>query len=175
MPRLKTTLEVTARQLGILEELQKKGSLAHKLNFRITIILKTVSGLGSLLISREFSCSKNTVISWRKRWKLDYDSLVELEEELGQGKPADKMLRERILEVFSDEPRSGKPRDFTEEQDLKIVALACESPLQYDIPQSHWTWGLLAQEAAKRGIVQSISSSQIGRILKKYGHSTASE
>jgi len=48
----------------------------------------------------------------------------------------------------------------------QIISLACEKPEDSGLPVSHWTPPELAREAAKRGIVESISPRQVDRFLK---------
>lgn len=69
--------------------------------------------------------------------------------------------------MLSDLPRSGNPGKFTPEQVTLILALACEPPEQSGRPITHWTCKELADEAQKRGIVASISESQVGRYLRE--------
>ena len=79
----------------------------------------------------------------------------------------------RVLAVFKDKPRSGAPPKFKPEEQKQIVALACEDPRDVGYFLPHWTHEQLAQAAQERGIVASISPSQVGRILKKGGRPTA--
>jgi putative transposase len=55
------------------------------------------------------------------------------------------------------------------------VALACEPPDLSHRPISHWTPRELADEARKRGIVESISPRHVGRFLKSGRIEAASE
>jgi hypothetical protein len=48
-----------------------------------------------------------------------------------------------------------------------ILALACEPPEKSGLPISHWTAHELADEVVKRGIVVSISTSQVSRYLRE--------
>jgi putative transposase len=75
--------------------------------------------------------------------------------------------QETVMQRISDLPRSGAPDTFTAEQICQIVALACEDPESHGIPISHWTQQELVNEAVKQGIVESMSQSQMGRILRK--------
>lgn len=72
-----------------------------------------------------------------------------------------------IVDVLADEPRSGGPPKFSPEQVAAIIALACEPPGDSGLPISHWTPPELAREAAKRGIVESISPRQVDRFLAR--------
>jgi hypothetical protein len=74
-------------------------------------------------------------------------------------------LRRAIEEVLSDDSRSGSPGAFTGEQVTHILAVACEPPDQSGRPIDTWTGRELADEAVKRGTVDSISISQVNRYL----------
>jgi hypothetical protein len=52
------------------------------------------------------------------------------------------------------------------EQKQQIVALACEKPEDYGYVMTDWTHKILAEAAVQRGIVESISASYAGRLLK---------
>ena len=114
-------------------------------------------------ISEELHLQEETVGKWRKRWLLAADTL-----EVAQGKP--KVLRQLIESTLADAPRPGVEPTFTAEQVCQIIALACETPPDY---LSHWSHKTLAQEAVKRGIVASVSSTSIGRFLKSGADKTA--
>ena len=76
-------------------------------------------------------------------------------------------MRRAIEAVLSDEPRPGAPGKFTPEQVTQILAVACEPPEKSGRPITHWTAHELADEVVKRGIVASISPSQVGRYLRE--------
>jgi len=48
-----------------------------------------------------------------------------------------------------------------------LIALACEPPEKSGRPITHWTGKELAEEAVARGIVDSISASQVNRYLRQ--------
>ena len=77
----------------------------------------------------------------------------------------DPDLEKLIISVLTDVTRSGAPARFSAEQVAGIIALACELPADSGLPVSHWTPPELAREAAKRGIVESISPRQVDRFL----------
>ena len=79
----------------------------------------------------------------------------------------DKELAALIEQVLADAPRPGAPGKFAAEQIVLIIALACEIPVESARPVTHWTRAELADEAVRRGIVESISPRQVGR-FKKY-------
>ena len=51
------------------------------------------------------------------------------------------------------------------EQVLRLFALACAPPENYQRPISHWTARELADEMIKQGIVEHISERHVGRLL----------
>jgi len=61
---------------------------------------------------------------------------------------------------------------FTAEHICQLIAIACEAPPEH---LSHWTPPELAQTLIKRGIVETISASSVGRFLKSGGFETASD
>jgi hypothetical protein len=63
---------------------------------------------------------------------------------------------------------------YTPEQICAIVAIACERPEQSGRPITHWTQQEIADEAIKRGIVESLSQRAVGHFLKRGQPSTAS-
>lgn len=67
-------------------------------------------------------------------------------------------------------PRSGGPPPrFTEDQKEKIITLSQKRPRELGLQYSRWTLHKLAEQAAKRGIVDSISHEYVRQILKKAG------
>lgn len=79
-----------------------------------------------------------------------------------------------LVEVLSDQARSGAPAKFTAEQVCQIIALVCEKPEESGRPINPWTARELADEAVQRQIVRSISATHVERFLKRGGVTTAS-
>ena len=101
-----------------------------------------------MAIAREFRIAhENVVTTWIKR-RLAM---------------SDRPVAERLQDL----PRSGAPDTFTPEQLCQIVVLACEKREHYGRPITHWTNNELVDEAIKQGIVESISTSYVGQLLKK--------
>jgi putative transposase len=113
---------------------------------------------------------RDTVCKWRSRWLALAPKLKQAE----AGQVADADLRAFLHEGLADLPRSGAPPAFTPEQVISIVALACEEPALSGLPFTHWTPQTLADEAQKRGYVESISATQVWRFLKSGAVTTAS-
>ena len=68
------------------------------------------------------------------------------------------------LDFLQDKPRSGRPVGIDGEQRAKITALACS-----DTPagRARWSLRLLADKIVELEFCQSISHTQVGKILKK--------
>jgi len=53
------------------------------------------------------------------------------------------------------------------EQKQQLIALACENPQDYGLEITDWTYEMLAKTAIAKMIVETISPSHLGKILKK--------
>lgn len=132
---------------------------AHKtpqhLSFRAQIILQLADGQNTREVADSLSTSRLTVRRWRRHWLAHPDASV--------------------LERLQDAPRPGTPATFRPEQWCQIMAIACEPPEAAGRPISHWTPREIADEAIKRGIVETISERHVGRFLKSGRAQTASK
>lgn len=163
-PRGPQPIEIllTDRQQAILEEIVRcRNSLQYEVTLA-TIILQGAAGERNRHIANKLGVNRQTVRFWRARWTKASVELSEAETEID-----DKKLRDLILNVLADQPRSGRPGTFTPEQICQIIAVACESPELSGRPVTHWTPVELADEVVKRGIVESISSRTIGRFWEE--------
>jgi transposase len=113
-------------------------------------------------IAAEVGLSRRQVSIWRRRWADAWQRLIRIE--CTQTHAAS---RRAIEQVLGDEPRAGSPGKFTPEQIVAILAVACEPPERSGRPITHWTAKELADEVIKRGIVPSISATQVGRYLRE--------
>jgi transposase len=129
---------------------------------RAKIILSLFHGHKKSCIAKQLGIRRKVVYKWLKVW-LKEEGKLKIAEKQGV---KDKQLCLLIISVLSDAPRSGRPIKFTAEQMTQIVALACEEPEKSGIPINYWDSKTLAREAVRREIVQDISSSTVGRILK---------
>ena len=153
-------IELTQQQRSVLERIVRRHTSSQRLVRRARIVLACADGHNNEQVSEIVGVYREAVRQWRGRWLAESERLGRLEAE-GE----DKVLEAEIQGVLSDAPRSGAPATFTPEQIVQIVALACEDPKESDRPVTHWTTPELADEAVKRGIVASISSSSVGRFL----------
>jgi transposase len=114
---------------------------AHRSVIRAGIILTAADGVANARIAADLGVHVDTVRKWRRRFC------------------------QRRLAGLDDLPRSGRPRQFSAVQVAEVKALACELPATSDVPLAKWSCPDLAVEAARRGVVASVSASTVRRWL----------
>jgi len=70
------------------------------------------------------------------------------------------------LNGLSDHPRSGRPRVITSLERHAVIATACGRPRDFGVERQTWTHESLRDAVVAAGLVQEISSSEVGRILE---------
>lgn len=160
MPGSAAKVVISERQQAVLRQLRSAHSVSRRLCQRADLILLAFDGLDNEAIAQRIDLERHQVGLWRRRWQRAFDRLVRME-----CLEPEAALRRAIEEVLADEPRPGCPGTFTPEQVTQILALACEPPEKSGRPITHWTCQELADEVQKRGIVASISATQVGRYL----------
>ena len=140
-------INLTEQEREVLRQLTRKHTAKQSIVKRAKIILMADAGEKNQDIAAQLGVRSQVVSTWTKRWLEKSDEPVE--------------------QRLADLPRPGAPDTFTPEQLCQIIALACESPQDYNRPITHWTQRELAAEAIKQGLVESISSHHLGRLLKK--------
>lgn len=160
MPGSAAKVTVSEKQYAIVQEFSRSRTVSEAVKRRATIIVLAFQGLLNEEIAPHVGLNRQQVGVWRQRWRDTWDSLCVWE----CSEP--RRLREAILDVLRDAPRPGSPGKLTGEQVGQIVALACESPELSGRPITHWTHRELRDEILKRKIVESISLSHVGRLLR---------
>jgi len=160
-------INLTERELKLLNQLVKKRKIEKQLGIRINIILMSYSKYTYKSICSELKCSEPIISYWKQRWFNNYEKLQTFCKGIDDKGVTNNELTNEILKILDDAPRSGAPLTFTEEIQKKIQALACENPSKYNLPFTHWTHEGLAKQVISLKFVNTISDSQIGRILKK--------
>lgn len=153
------------RQRAILESLARSRTTAASLVERAEFILRAADGEATVHIARATGVDRQRVRRWRTRWSEEFAAKLAEVESVAK----DSVLKAAIIEALSDAPRSGAPGVFTPDQEERVRALACREPSEFGLPHSQWTRQLLADEAARQGIVESVSVAEVGRWLKKGG------
>lgn len=161
---------LSQRQQTVLQQIASHTTNSYRLVRRAKLILAAASGENNTAISEQLQLHRRQVRQWRQRWIEAFEQLASAEEQ----QVSDKNLKQLIENILSDGMRPGTPKFFGVEQVVQIVAVACSDPQKSQRPVSHWTPTELAQEACKRGIVESISPRSAGRFLKGGNSTTAS-
>jgi DNA-binding CsgD family transcriptional regulator len=165
MARPTKPITLSVKQHECLQTTAHSRQIPHSLVQRAQIVLQAADGQPNKKIAQNLGLNENSVGLWRQRWLDNHAELAKLED-----KP--KQLATFISHLLTDKARPGSPGVFTAEQVCQLIALACETPPDYI---SHWTRSDLVREAVKRGIVESISASSVGRFLKSGAASTPSQ
>ena len=156
-------IEVSDKQDAILQQIIRRATSPQNLVLRAKIVRAgTEYGRRNTQIGRELQCSSQTVHTWRHRWLDSWEQLMAIEAS-GDGSE----LEAAIMATLADQPRPGTPATFTAEDICQIIKVACEEPSLSGRPITEWTPRELADEVVKRGIVTSISATQVGRFLKR--------
>ena len=153
-------IRLTEEQQNILQEIMRSRTVSKQLVQRAGIILLAFTGSVNVAIAHATGLARKQTGLWRRRWQQSFDALVAIE-----GRESHATLRRAIEDVLSDAPRSGSPGSFTAEQVTQVLTVACEPPEQSGRPINEWTGRELADELVHRGIVSSISTSQVNRYL----------
>jgi putative transposase len=136
----KCQVELSATDRNYLEHLLRKGQLGARTFKRATGLLELDRGKPLSAVATTLSVSEATVRAWRERYEQEG------------------------LQMLHDKPRSGRPIEFDGEQRAKITALACsEAPVGHE----RWDLRLLADKAVELNYCESISHTQVAKILKK--------
>lgn len=123
-----------------LENLIGKGSLPAKMYKRAVALLELDRGSTFTNVAQIVGVTIQTASTWAKKYG------------------------ENGLEFLNDKPRSGRPKEIDGMTCAQITALACS-----DAPEGHsqWSLRLLAEKVVELEYTDTISHTEVGRILKK--------
>jgi transposase len=156
---------ISERQRTLLERWERNAAVTpQRLVERCRIIMLSAEGVNNTEQGRRLGVDRQRIRRWRTRWAEMVPRLDEAERAGANDKDFARLLRE----VLDDSPRPGGPPKFSAEELAQIMSVACEPPEESERPVSHWTPAELADEVAKRGIVDSISPRHIDRFLKRW-------
>jgi transposase len=162
MPGKAARVIITELQQDVLRSFSRSTTASSRLRQRASIILMAFDGRLNQEIAEGVGLTHRQVGRWRRRWAGAWDRLIDIE--CCESRAA---LRRGIETVLGDGPRPGAPAKFTPEQVTRILAVACEPPEKSGRPITHWTVEELTEEVIGRGIVASISPSQVRRHLRE--------
>ena len=134
-------IKLKKKEVGKLRKVSRKGSAKARTIARCRILLLSNDGKKPGLIAETLEVTLKTIQNVKERF-----------------------LNGGIQEAIYDKPRSGAPTKFAGKHRAKLTALACSQA-----PKGHakWSLTLLADKAVELGIVDEISHTHYGRILKK--------
>lgn len=155
------------RVRAVLDRVGRSRSGEQRHVERAVMVVLASDGLSDAEIARRLGMDVQRPRRWRKRWLQAVPEIAAV-----VSSASDRDFERLVLDGLTDAPRSGGPPTFGPEAVAKLIALACETPASNGLPIDHWTPSALAQEAVKRGIVESISPRHLDRILKR-GRSAA--
>jgi transposase len=118
-----------------LVTLSRQRNIPRGILLRVNIVLGAAEGLANHVLARDLSTSLPTVLSWRKR----YES-------------------EGLAGLFTDRPRSGRPKRISEKQEAAIVEATIKT-----VPRDATHWSVRTMAAS-----QKVSSATVQRIWKKH-------
>ena len=168
MARLQAkAIKLNEPQKQLLTQERNRRQVPVQLRERIDIVLKAAEGLTNQEIGRQTGSGRQRIIQWRNRWASCQTDLSGFAGGIAGGGVSDKELLDKMIEILSDAPRSGKPPRITETQREQIVALACEKPSALNLPYEEWTGELIAQTCIAKGIVGTVSGRHVNALLKK--------
>jgi len=164
-------LSATPLQQTILRTIAHQSTASVCEVERATLILAMLQGKSNVAIHTELGYSWAKARRWRYRW-IDLQPTLDTVETTTDPKKVRHELEKAIRDGLSDAERSGSPGKFSAHDYCQILGVALEEPSLSGRPVSHWGLTELTQEVIKRGIVDSISRSQVGSFLKRQRHQT---
>jgi transposase len=162
MSRTAVKILLATPERELLEKIFRKRSVPEFMKQRLQVVLAASTVSQNQEIAAQYGLKIHFIGRWRNRWAKQYQTWQQTDETL---RP--EMNERLVLLWLSDEKGRGRKETITTEQRTKIAALSQESPDQNGFPVTHWSRDRLVQAAIGRGIVDAISASTIGRILKK--------
>jgi transposase len=136
----KQTIRLSLKQRGALHEIITTGARPARVILRAHILLRSADGWTDDAIAQAFETSVDTV----RRTRL-------------------RCLALGVLDCLADSPREGAPHKLDEEEEARIVALACSDP-----PQGHcrWTVRLLTEQAIGRDLIPPVVPETVRQVLQ---------
>lgn len=134
-------VKLKSKEVKELKLMLRKGSEKARKLTRCRILLLCHEGKPKALISSLLCINPNTVSNSCRRY-----------------------VEEGLDSALNERPRPGAPQRFDGRIKAKITALACSKP-----PEGHsqWSLRLLSDRVVELAFVDSISHTDVGRILKK--------
>ena len=123
--RMPPSLQMQSGDSGVLHGWVERGDAGPAVARRARIVLLCSEGLGPAAIAQTLGCSKQTVITWRERYRTE--GLDGLRDAPRSGRPASvdpEAIVLRTLQVPAGAPRRWTSRSLAAELDISNVAVA---------------------------------------------------
>jgi transposase len=135
------TINLQEQERQELEQQIRKGIRSARELTRARILLLSDQGQGVGQVTEAVMCSRGTVINVKKRY-----------------------LEGGLEAALHDKPRPGVRPKITGDVEAHLIALTCSDP-----PEGYgqWTLRLLANRLVELELVESISHTAVGKVLKK--------
>ena len=163
--RTSPSIKASKLQQSILETIARQVTSSVREVERTKLILAMLAGKSNQQVNDELGYSWEKAKRWRYKWIALQPALDSIQTAT-DAKKVRYELEKAIRDGLSDAPRSGSPGKFTAHDYCQIMGISLEEPALSGRPISHWGLTELTQEVIKRGIVKSISRSQVGSFLK---------
>jgi transposase len=134
-------IKLKAKEIKILKSIISKGEEKARKITRCRILLLCNENKNKATIASMLSINPNTISNTCRRY-----------------------IDEGLDSAINEKPRPGAPTLFDGKLRAKITALACSTPPE---GYSKWSLRLLSDKAVELDLVDSISHTDVGRILKK--------
>ena len=102
MSRPAPPIKLNPNQTVLIQTLARCREVAHSLVQRAKIILSLSQGNSNKSVAEELGLSDETVSVWRKRWVEGSTVLEDVDKK-------ELSLRENVIALLADKPRSGRP------------------------------------------------------------------
>jgi len=136
----KQHIKLTDSQRKELQELLSKGNLKVRVQKRALGLQMMDKGMTFQAIKEHLNISHISLGKWAARYKSEG------------------------LKMLHDKPRSGRPIGLSGEERAKVTALACTKPPK---GYARWSLRLLSDRLVELNILDKISHTEVGKILKK--------
>jgi transposase len=137
----KQAIRLSRKQREALHEIIARGKRPARTILRAHILLRSADGWTDNAIAQTFETSGATVRRMRQR-----------------------CVERGVFASLSDAPRKGAPHKLDEEEEARLVALACSDPPH---GRCRWTVRLLTEEAVKQSLIRPISPETARQVLQK--------
>ena len=137
------SIELSSDEALRLKEIVRSQTAEARAHRRARMVLLASSGESIAAIARRVGTNRSRVGDWLRRFE------------------------EERLAGLVDAPRSGRPAEISALERHQVIAAACKSPTKLGLERTVWSHEALAQAVTSQGLVRSISSSAVGRILQE--------